>query len=277
VARQLSGRRIAVPETRELDRLAHMLEERGATTMRCPLVAIRDAAKPTVVEDWLRQFVDTPFDDLVLFTGEGVRRLLAAARRVGIEAGFVAALRVTRKIARGPKPGQALRELGLQPDLRSEQPTTEGLVATLSGLELASRRIGVQLYPDAPDPGLVAFLEAAGATVFPVVPYAYASNADDRQVVALIDALAAGGVDVIAFTSSPQVRRLFAVAEATSRTETLRAGLRATVIAAVGPVVAGELRRHGLGAEITPAGTFFMKPLVSAIERACAGAPPLPP
>ncbi|TMJ45455.1 MAG: uroporphyrinogen-III synthase, partial [Alphaproteobacteria bacterium] len=33
----LSGRRIALPETRELDRLARMLEEQGAETVRCPM------------------------------------------------------------------------------------------------------------------------------------------------------------------------------------------------------------------------------------------------
>src|SRR5262245_60431228 len=36
---QLSGRTIALPEARELTRLAEMLEQRGATTIRCPLVA----------------------------------------------------------------------------------------------------------------------------------------------------------------------------------------------------------------------------------------------
>ena len=39
----LAGRTVAVPETRELDIFARMLEERGATTIRCPLVAILDA------------------------------------------------------------------------------------------------------------------------------------------------------------------------------------------------------------------------------------------
>ena len=38
----LAGRRIVVPETRELDVLAQMLERHGATAVRCPLVAIRD-------------------------------------------------------------------------------------------------------------------------------------------------------------------------------------------------------------------------------------------
>ena len=73
----LSGRRGALPETRELDRLAQMLEEQGAETVRCPLVAIKDAPDPVPIQEWLKRL---PFDDLVLFTGEGLRRLHQAGQ-----------------------------------------------------------------------------------------------------------------------------------------------------------------------------------------------------
>ncbi|MFL5265988.1 MAG: uroporphyrinogen-III synthase, partial [Stellaceae bacterium] len=111
----LSGRRIALPETRELDRLAQMLEEHGAETLRCPMVAILDAPDPGPVRDWLSRL---PFDDLVFFTGEGLRRLYGFAQRLDRETTFVEALRGARKITRGPKPERALRELGLKSDLR---------------------------------------------------------------------------------------------------------------------------------------------------------------
>ena len=39
----LTGRCIGVPESRQLDLFADMLEKRGATVVRCPLVDIRDA------------------------------------------------------------------------------------------------------------------------------------------------------------------------------------------------------------------------------------------
>jgi len=50
----LSGRTIALPETRELDRLAQLLTEEGAKTLRCPLIAIKDAPDQRPVEAWLR-------------------------------------------------------------------------------------------------------------------------------------------------------------------------------------------------------------------------------
>ena len=144
------------------------------------------------------------------------------ARRFDIEDGFLDGLRTARKITRGPKPERALRELGLKSDLRAEKPTTDGLIATLSALDLRGRRVGVQLYPGAPDARFTDFLRDAGAEPDTVLPYVYASAAEDESVVALIDRMASGGIDVIAFTSSPQVERLLEVAKATRREEALR-------------------------------------------------------
>jgi len=45
-------------------------------------------------------------------TGEGLRRLMKVVRRMNVEKDFIAALGNARKLARGPKPGRALREVG---------------------------------------------------------------------------------------------------------------------------------------------------------------------
>jgi len=261
----LSGRRIALPETRELDRLAHMLEAEGAETLRCPMVAIKDAPDSLPIREWIGRF---PFDDLILYTGEGLRRLHGFAHRLDIEAAFLSGLRAARKITRGPKPERALRELGLKSDLRAERPTTDGLVATLSALDLRGRRVGVQLYPGNANARLVGFLRDARAEPDTVLPYVYASAADEQSVAELIDRMAGGGIDAIAFTSSPQVERLFEVAKATHREATLQTALRKTAIAAVGPVVAVELQGRGFDVAIAPDHSYFMKPLVSAIVTA---------
>jgi uroporphyrinogen-III synthase len=128
--------------------------------------------------------------------------------------------------------------------------------------------VGVQLYPGAPEAQFTDFMREAGAQPDTVLPYVYASAAEDQSVVALIDRMANGGIDVIAFTSSPQVERLFEVAKATRREQALETALRATAIAAVGPVVAEGLRRRGFNAVITPDHSYFMKPLVTAIVAA---------
>ena len=237
----LQGRRIALLETREADRLAAMLREEGAEIVACPAVAIVLPTDPAPALAWLA----APFDDLILLTGEGLYRLGDLARSAGIEAAFVAALGRTRTICRGPKPVRALRMLGQQPQLRAEEPTTDGVVALLSGLDLRGRRVGIQLYPDAGD-RLVEFLEGAGAVPDPVTPYEYASRAADEMILALIDQLGAGAIDVIALTSAPQVRRLFHVAQSHGLSDRLLAGFGRTAIAAIGPVVAEAVCRRGL-------------------------------
>src|SRR5579883_1151184 len=235
---ELAGRRIIVPETRELALLVRMLEERGAECLACPLVAIRDAPDPEPVAAWIGRFIASPCDDLILLTGEGLRRLVALAERRGVRDGFVAALAASRRITRGPKPVRALREIGLDADLSAEQPTSDGVIRLLSRLDLKNRRVGVQLYPDSAHEALLGHLRTAGASVDPVLPYVYASSAEDAAVVAAIDEMAAGKADAVAFTSAPQVRRLSAVAEKSGRAEALRHGLARVVVAAIGPVAA---------------------------------------
>lgn len=260
----LTGRRIVLPETRELDLFARMLEERGAEVVRCPLIAILDAPEPAPIEAWVRRVIGGGADDLVLMTGEGLRRLRGVASNAGIEADFVAALKPLRKITRGPKPVRALREIGLDADLQAAVPTTEGVIATLTPLALTGRRFALQLYPESPTT-LADFLVAAGASVDPVTPYVYASAAEDRQVLDAIERMAEGAVDVIAFTSSPQVRRLQDVARAHQREARLQAAFRRIKVASVGPVVTEALQRIGVVPAITTDGAFFMKPLVNKI------------
>src|SRR5215471_632583 len=226
----LAGRRIVVPETRELDLLADMLERHGATALRCPLVAIRDVDDAAPVEAWLARFIAAPPDDLILLTGEGLGRLVGFAQRAGIDTAFLAALGKVRKITRGPKPVRRLHTLGLKADLAAVEPTTAGVIATLKDENLAGRRVGVQLYPDNPNAELIEFLRAAGATPDPVLCYAYASQSEDLLVAETIDAMAAGSVDLIAFTSSAQVKRLRDVAAASGRADVLRAALAHTMI-----------------------------------------------
>jgi uroporphyrinogen-III synthase len=266
----LSGRRIVLPEMRELDLLARLIEAEGGEAIRCPLVAIIDQPDPAPVAAWLDRFVHDPCDDLILLTGEGLRRLDAAAGAAGVQGAFRQALAQPRKITRGPKPASALRALGLEPDLRAAEPTTEGVIAALAAQDLRGRRIGVQLYPDNPNRRLLDFLAAAGARADAVVPYAYASAADAGRVVEIIDRMAEGGVDVIAFTSSPQVRRLFEVARDAAREATLATALARILVAAVGPVVAAELEARQVKVAIAPPDAFFMKPLVRAIAAALA-------
>jgi uroporphyrinogen-III synthase len=269
---RLAGRRILVPESRELDLFARMLEAEGAEAVRCPLVAILDLDDAAPVEAWLKRLI-AGFDDLILLTGEGLRRLHSIAGRAGLEAEMIAALKRLRTVTRGPKPARVLRELGLTPGLAAETPTTEGVIATLRRENLAGHKVGVQLYPGNSNDALLDFLRSAGAAPDAVLPYRYATDAESDHVVAAIKQMGAGALDAIAFTSTPQLERLLAVAKERGIEAELQRGLAAVTIAAVGPVVRGALEKRGLTVAVMPEKSFHLKPLVNALSDALATAP----
>jgi uroporphyrinogen-III synthase len=264
----LSGRTIALPETRELDRLAQMLTAEGATTLRCPLIAIKDAPDQRPVEAWLRALAAGGMDDVVFLTGEGLRRLLAAADRIGLRADVIAALGRARKVTRGPKPARALHEIGLASELPAAVPTSAGVIDALRAVDLRGRRVGVQLYGEEPNRPLVDYLGQAGAQVLAVAPYVYASASDDAAVADLIAALADARVDAIAFTSASQVDRVWQVAVATGAEARLRDGLARVRVAAIGPIVDQALAARGVRIDVMPEKAFVMRRLVDALAAA---------
>jgi uroporphyrinogen-III synthase len=275
MADRLNGYRILILETREEAQFSRLLTEQGADVLQCPMFAINDAPDPAPIEAWIRRAIDQPFDDLVLMTGEGLRRLMKVVRRIDVERDFIAALGKMRKFARGPKPGRALREVALEPQQTTEKPTSEGIVEMLSRLDLKGRRLGLQLYPDRDHSALIGAITARGAEVDTVLPYAYDAKAADANVITAIEEMVHGRIDAIALTSSGQARRLFEVADAHGCKARLREGLAKTPIASVGPVVSDELAAHGLRATISPAdGAYFMKPLISAMAAELGKRPP---
>src|SRR3569832_1524290 len=209
---RLNGYRILILESREEAQFSKLLTEQGADVLQCPMFAINDPPDPAPVETWIRGAIEHPFDDLVLMTGEGLRRLMKAARAIALEQDFITALKNPRKFARGPKPGRALREIGLEPQVTTEKPTSEGVAEMLSRLDLRGHRCGLQLYPDKDHSALIGAISAQGAEVDAVLPYVYDAKAADANIVTAIEEMAAGRIDAIALTSSGQPRRLFDVA-----------------------------------------------------------------
>lgn len=264
---------VALPETRQLDLLAQLLERRGMQVVRCPMVAIEDTPDQAAVVAWIGRFIDQPMRLLIIYTGEGIYRLRAAAGRAGLEDRLIAALESTPLLTRGPKPKRALRELGIKPELEAAAPTTSGVIETLGTLDLDGGRLGVQLYGADPNEPLMEYLRSRGIEPDCVAPYVYASESDDAAVGALIGQIGRGEIDAIAFTSKAQVERMEKVAGRQGLAGDLHAALGSLVVAAVGPVVGQELKEHGVRVDVMPERDFFMKPLVTGlVKRLQAGA-----
>jgi len=261
----LKGKRIAVPEMRELEVFSGLLERRGAEVLRCPLVTIYDSPHSAQVLAFAVKLADDGFDDFILITGEGLTRILGCIDRYepALRPRFVEGLGRLRTITRGPKPARALRALGLRPSIEAAQPTTEGVIQALGAEDLARRRVAVQLYGNDPNLTLMRFLRERNAEVTTVAPYVYGNAADDATVQALLERMAAGEVDAIAFTSKLQIERLMRYPA-----PLVRRALSRTLIAAVGPVVAESIRSYGFEVSSSPEHSWFMKPLVVALAEA---------
>ncbi|HEX6636085.1 MAG TPA: uroporphyrinogen-III synthase [Steroidobacteraceae bacterium] len=262
----LKGKRIAVPEMRELEVFSALLERRGAEVLRCPLVTIYDTPHSAAVLAFAVKLADGGFDDFILITGEGLTRILSCIDKYdpALRERFVAGLRKMRTITRGPKPARVLRQLGLRPNVEATAPTTPGVIEALKPLELRGRRVALQLYGNDPNMSLQTFLRERGAELATVAPYVYGNAADDATVKALLERMANGEVDAIAFTSKLQIERLVTQQPA----QLVKRALSNTKIAAVGPIVAESIRSHGFEVASSPEHSWFMKPLVVALSEA---------
>ncbi len=265
----LAGRTVALAEGRQLEDLARMLEKEGAQALRCPMLDIIDAPDDAPLLHWIDQLQADRFAWVILLTGEGLRRLLGCAGRHDRRETFLAALARTRILTRGPKPGQALKEVDLVPSLIAQAPTTDGVIASLRAVNLQHLTVGVQLYSES-NPPLELFLKSAGAIPVTVQPYVYAPASAAESVVQLFQQMSDGKVDVIVFTSSPQVERLFAVGAERNLTDLLQQGLSRTTVAVVGPLVRDALQQRGVTVQICPEQGFVMKNLVQLLKRAFA-------
>jgi uroporphyrinogen-III synthase len=267
----LTGKTIALAEGRQLEELAALLKKEGASIVRCPMLSIIDAPDPTPLLAWLHELIAGRFHYVVLLTGEGLRRMMSLAERHGIKEAAVAAIAKTIVVARGPKPGQAMREIGLKPNIIAAAPTTDGVIATLKLESLSGKTVSVQLYSES-NPPLTDFLTQAGAIVRTVQPYIYAPATDAERVAELITSAAAGRIDAIVFTSSPQVDRLYEVATERKLEDEWKLALDHMKVASVGPIVSNTLRAKGARVDIQPEQGFQMKNLVIHIRRSLGGA-----
>lgn len=264
-----AGKTFAVPESRSLEVFCGLLERRGATVVRCPLVSIHNSPDHDSVIAWVNRFIASPPDFFVLLTGEGLRRIDSC---LGIHASeliepFHASLGKTKKISRGPKPNAELKKRGLQAELFATEPTTDGVIETLKQCELAGRSVAVQLYGEYENPPLIDFLKSSGATVRTIAPYIYADDIEEQKVVSLINQLLSAEIDVIAFTSASQLTRLWKVAKKQNCLAEMEIALNKTIVAAVGPVIRDALHTKGISVNHMPESAFFLKPLVNLLAK----------
>jgi uroporphyrinogen-III synthase len=262
----LGGRTIALTEARRATELATLVRKLGGVPYSAPAVREVPRADLAPALAVLERICQKQVQAIIFLTGVGTRAFLGLALEGRHRLALQVALNDMLVVARGPKPVAALREAGVRIDVIPAEPTTEGVLAALAAHPLGGRTVAVQLYGE-DNPVLVEGLEARGATVLEIPLYEWAPPEDQTVLERLVRDLIAGGIDVLAFTSSPQVRNVFAVADRLGLGLDLRGVLAQRIaVAAIGPVCDLALREYGVMPRIQPVkGT--MGALVHAIAE----------
>jgi uroporphyrinogen-III synthase len=199
------------------------------------------------------------FDMVIFLTGVGARTLLGVIETAYKRDDYVAALRRTRVVARGPKPVAALREIGVTPALIVPEPNTwrellralDDAAHSTEGTRLTGARVAVQEY-GVSNPELLDGLNERGARVTRVPVYQWALPDDVAPLRAAVQSLAEGKIDVVLFTTSVQVVHLFQVAAEMNLEREMRLGLNRGMVASIGPTTSEELSRLKIRVDLEP-------------------------
>jgi uroporphyrinogen-III synthase len=244
--RPLDGVRVAITENRYPEQLTTLLERLGATVISCPLLKETPVANATGARRFISICELTPIDYIVFYTGVGVDFLFRAVNKPEVVAR-------SKILARGPKAVNALRRAGLQPDFIADEPTTEGILKTLSREPLAGKTVLVQLYGNE-NPQLFTALQKLGATGIGVSIYSYTQASDTAAIEDLVRKVIHKQIDAITFTSATQVPFLFQTADAMPDAAKFRTRLKKDiVVVSVGAVTSRALLEMGVEPRVEPA------------------------
>ncbi len=206
---------------------------------------------------------------MVFQTGVGTKALFDSAASQGREAEMVEALTTTAVIARSPKPAAVLRRYKIHIDHMPPEPfTSADLLTAIEGLDLSGKDVAIQAY-GGPNTKLTQTLQDRGATVREVSVYTWGLPEDVSPVLGLIDALASGQIDALAFTSQIQIGNLLLIARQAGKEDSLKSILSdgPVIVASVGPVCTERMLEAGFRVDVEPDHPHMGNLILALAER----------
>ncbi len=259
--RPLDGRTIVVTRAAaQAQRFTQLLEEAGARVLEAPAIVI---APPPSWEP-----LDAALDALGTFTWvifTSVNGVAMVDRRLPARGLAWAALAGRRVAAIGPATADALAEHGVRPDLVPGEYRAEGLLEQLRGVITPADRVLLPRAAQTRDV-LVTGLRRLGAQVTEVP--AYATRRADAGAARLREALAAGAIDAVTFTSSSTARNFAEMFTDDER----RSWLGRVTVASIGPITAATATEYGLTTTVMP-GEYTIPALARALAEHFARIP----
>lgn len=253
VPSSLDNKVIAFVESRMSSQLGSLITRHGGTPYPAPVLQEIYSKDDPQVHQIVHDMCSGNLDAIVLQTGVGTAALIETSNLMGLEDEFLSALDRTTVIARSPKPASVLRKNKIHIDIMPPEPyTTKDLIASLPNTPLTGKKIVIQQY-GAPNSLLSQELSNRGANVSEVSLYSWGLPEDEIPVVNMINDIANGQIDVLAFTSQPQVPNLLDIADKHQSKDSLISDLSGQiVVASVGPVCTKRLNDLGISVDVEP-------------------------
>ncbi len=207
-----NGLRVLSLESRRSKEIAQLIVNNGGSPTVAPSTREVPQSNPEELK-FAASLLQDEFAAVIFMTGVGTRVLAQAVEPVCSRDQFVAALRRTKVVARGPKPIAVLRELGVPVTLAVPEPNTwreilQVLDQNEESVPLAGKKIAVQEH-GAPSEELYAGLKERGAEVVAVHVYQWSLPEDTGPLRDAVSALSRKEFEVVIFTSSIQLVHLF--------------------------------------------------------------------
>jgi uroporphyrinogen-III synthase len=259
--------RVGLLETRRQRELSAMFVRQGARVLSCPLIFPESHGLEEPVRKFIEEAIAGKFEVVVFYTGIGIEAVLNAARQLGKYEALKNALALMTIVARGPKGKGALKRHSLTPAGMAEPANTEGLVKLVHGLDVNGKGVAVALAGDQPNSELAEAVRLGGGEIYQFPPYHYRPPEDLGEIKTFVENVVAGEVDVLVFTTTPQVTILMEAAEKLGSAREFLHGVNSSIaVAAIGTVTAATLLRFGVRVSVRPPeAEETMRGLVAAI------------
>jgi uroporphyrinogen-III synthase len=242
----LSGRCVGITADRRWRNQADLLENLGANVIHGPTLRTVDLSRDEALRQATVTLIERPPDFVVGTTGMGITMWLEAADAWQLGETLREALRQGRVVARGAKATSALRRQGFAVAWQAPSETMDEVVDFLIEQEIGDARVALQLFDPAGHPSTAAL--ANGCRELVEIPvYRWLMPDDPGPAERLVDAMCAGTVDAVTFTSQPAVHHLFRIAEGLGRADAVRAACNESLVpVCVGPVCADAALAEGI-------------------------------
>lgn len=263
----MKNKTVAILESRARDQIADLVRKYGGTPFSAPALAEVADVDPAQIRELIDNWNSSAPDVFIFQTGVGTRGVFSATDSLGLTDAFLLLLDAAKVVVRGPKPTAALRSRKVRIDLAADDPfTTHEVLAELASLDLRGKRVVVQRY-GVTNSELQEALADKGAQVVELSTYRWGLPDDTKPLELLIDALSRDEIDLVAFTSASQAVNLFVVAQQGGNEDSLRQSLGRTLVASIGPVCSGALRKLAVRVDVE-AQPPKLGPFINAINAA---------